>query len=80
MFDYLEQLRRRPEHERRRFMLIVIGIVMLCLVSVWFFNLRTTIGLKVKTRERYGASPVADLKDSFAGIGAAIKDLVPAFK
>lgn len=68
MFDYFEELRKRPEHERRRVLIFCSVLITVIIFLLWVFSVQSIISVKLKERRTYGDTPLSGLQKAAAGM------------
>lgn len=71
MIKYIEKLRRKPEHIRRRIVYIVAPAITLAIAALWFYSLGSAS--VAQTASVIEVGPTAIIKDDSLNIWAKIK-------
>jgi len=74
MLSYLEELRRRPEHERRRVILVWTISITVLIVLLWLSTLKSSISAELQ-EESYAKSPFGEIKKTIGGAWGKIKGI-----
>ncbi|HBI17386.1 MAG: hypothetical protein UR60_C0007G0010 [Candidatus Moranbacteria bacterium GW2011_GWF2_34_56] len=58
--DKIEEIRRKPEHERVRYVWAMVSLSMIFVIFIWFFSFKNMLGSDNKTNSESG--PITGLE------------------
>jgi len=76
MSSFLDNLRKKPEHIRRRFALTASGAITVVIIVVW---LTTLGGVTQKEEKVVGETPFQTFKQEVASVFSSTKDILGRF-
>lgn len=81
LMEKIEDIRRKPEHIRKRYVWFFVGISMMFIVMIWFFSFDSRIAKPTGSVDPYeGLGDIADQfdaqKDSMRTTIDSVKDVI----
>lgn len=75
LFEKIEEIRKKPEHIRLRYVWFFVIICMILIITLWFFSITTDIAdLAEKNKEKRSSQQLEDIKNSGSDLFENIKE------